>query len=57
MVRLRGSVEKGFLTPRFFRRKQDESLMMDQAISEDTFILALLEQRKNRLTHKEGRGC
>merc|ERR1719371_142601 len=38
LVRLHASVEKGFFTPLFLRRKLEEFLMTPQATSEDTFI-------------------
>merc|ERR1719362_2405613 len=42
LVRLQGSVEKGFLTPLFFSRKLLDSRMTAQAMSEETMMDFLL---------------
>merc|ERR1719378_44281 len=42
LVRLHASVEKGFFTPLFLRRKQELSLMIPHAISEETFMVTSL---------------
>merc|ERR550525_1008127 len=42
LVRLQGSVEKGFLTPLFLSRKQELSLMIPHAISDETFMVTSL---------------
>merc|ERR1712083_40438 len=42
LVRLQASVEKGFLTPLFFRRKQLLSRITAQATSEETILELLL---------------
>merc|ERR1719397_95501 len=44
LVRLQGSVEKGFLTPLFLSRKQELSLMIPHAISDETFMVTSLKK-------------